>query len=98
MAELRKTGLEERMAKVEGILEQIEKRLNHIETALTSLWNEIRDLRSEIRGDTDGLRDEIGKVGSESRSSIKSLYNLIIIMWVTIILALGGLFITIILG
>ena len=29
-----KTSLEERMAKVEGVLEQMDKRLNHIESRL----------------------------------------------------------------
>jgi len=33
--------LEERMARVEGILEQMDKRLNHIE-------NDLRDLRSRM--------------------------------------------------
>jgi len=35
-------SLEERLTKVEGILEQMDRRLNHVET-------EISDLRSEIR-------------------------------------------------
>jgi hypothetical protein len=36
-------GLEERVARIEGIIEQIEKRLNHIESEM------IRDIRNEIR-------------------------------------------------
>jgi hypothetical protein len=36
-----KSSLEERVARIEGILEQMDKRLNHIES-------EIRDLRRDL--------------------------------------------------
>ncbi len=72
------TNPEERMAKVEGILEQMAERLNHIETEQISL-----------REGQEGLRKQV-------RSEIRSLYNLIIIMWVTIIFSFGGLFATIV--
>lgn len=38
--------LEERMARIEGILEQMERRLNHLET-------ELLDLRGELRNKVD---------------------------------------------
>jgi len=34
-----------RVAKIEGILEQMDKRLNHLETEVASLGSEIQDLR-----------------------------------------------------
>jgi len=42
----------ERVARVEGIVEQIDKRLNHIET-------ELRDFRKEVFGEISSLRREV---------------------------------------
>jgi len=39
-------GLEARVAKVEGVLEEIRSRLNHLETRFES---EMRDLKGELR-------------------------------------------------
>jgi chaperonin cofactor prefoldin len=41
-------GLEERVARIEGVLEQIDKRLNHIESDIVGLRAEIRELRGEM--------------------------------------------------
>jgi chromosome segregation ATPase len=41
--------LEERMAKIEGIVEQMNERLNHIETGFSELRTEMGSLRDEIR-------------------------------------------------
>jgi hypothetical protein len=38
---MKEGGLEERVARIEGILEQMDKRLNHIES-------ELRDLRKDL--------------------------------------------------
>jgi hypothetical protein len=45
-----KSSLEERVARIEGILEQMDKRLNHIES-------EIRDLKAYFDGEIKGLRN-----------------------------------------
>jgi hypothetical protein len=42
----------ERVARVEGIVEQMDKRLNHIET-------ELRDFRKEVFGEISSLRREV---------------------------------------
>jgi peptidoglycan hydrolase CwlO-like protein len=47
------SSLEERVARIEGILEQMDKRLNHLE-------NEIRDLRAYVESEIKSLRGEIG--------------------------------------
>jgi len=39
---------EERVARIEGILEQMDKRLNHIESELRDLRSEIGDLRRDL--------------------------------------------------
>jgi prefoldin subunit 5 len=41
------SSLEERVARIEGIVEQMDKRLNHIESEIRDLRNEMSD---EIRG------------------------------------------------
>jgi DNA-binding FrmR family transcriptional regulator len=40
--------LEERVARIEGIIEQIEKRLNHIEGEIRDIRNEIREVRKDL--------------------------------------------------
>ncbi|HLA37112.1 MAG TPA: hypothetical protein VJZ02_01455 [Candidatus Brocadiales bacterium] len=40
--------LEERQAKVEGILEQLEKRVSNVELAIMELRKEIAELRKEM--------------------------------------------------
>lgn len=54
-----RAGLEERVAKIEGILSQMDKRLNHVETEIVGLRNEIGRLRNELRGEIEGLRTEL---------------------------------------
>ncbi len=48
--------LEERVAKVEGILEQMDKRLSHIETELKDIReNELRDIRRDLNNRSSWL-------------------------------------------
>jgi archaellum component FlaC len=76
--------VEERVAKIEGIVEQMNERLNHIETDLGDLReemkSEIRDLRSDIgilreetRSEIRDLRSDLGILREETRSEIRDL-------------------------
>ena len=49
---MERSSLEERVARIEGILEQMDKRLNHLES-------EIRDLRVYVESEIKNLRGEI---------------------------------------
>lgn len=69
-----KISLEERVAKMEGTLEQMSDRLNHIES-------DIRELRGQMNANTNELRDRID-------SNFKWTLGILISMWVTIILAI----------
>jgi len=55
--------LEERVARVEGVLEQMDKRLGRVEAELKELRQEItaeiRMLREEMRSEISGLRSEV---------------------------------------
>ena len=73
--------MEERVARIEGIVEQMDKRLNHIES-------EIRDLRSEMRSEIRDLRGEIGDLRRDLNSRFFWLLGVQISMWLTIILAI----------
>lgn len=66
--------LEERQAKMEGILEQVEKRVGRVEVQLD-------EFRKEFR--TELIRLE-GKIDSNFRWSVG--------MWITIMLAIVGLY------
>ncbi len=41
-------SLEERMAKIEGNIEQMNKRFNHLESDLRDLKDDLRDLRRDL--------------------------------------------------
>jgi len=43
-----KSNLEERVARIEGILEQMDKRLNHMESEIRDLRIDMRDLRKDL--------------------------------------------------
>jgi peptidoglycan hydrolase CwlO-like protein len=74
-------SLEERVARIEGIVEQMDKRLNHIES-------EIRNLRNEMSDEIRGLRGEIGDLRKDLNNRFFWLLGVQISMWVTIILAI----------
>ena len=73
-------GLESRVAKIEGILEEMRSRLNHLESEFRDLRSEFRDLRGELR------------------MNFRWTIGIIITMWVTIILAIVGVILIILLG
>jgi predicted nucleic acid-binding Zn-ribbon protein len=75
------SSLEERVARIEGILEQMNKRLNHLE-------NEIRDLRVYVESEIKGLRGEIGDLRRDLNNRFLWMLGVQITMWVTIILAI----------
>ena len=60
---MERSSLEERVARIEGVLEQTDKRLSHIEKRPgireSILESEIRGLRSEIAGKIKSLEDEV---------------------------------------
>jgi predicted nucleic acid-binding Zn-ribbon protein len=56
---MKEGSLEERVARIEGILEWMDKRLNHLESEIRDLRVEIRDLRAYVEGEIKGLRNEI---------------------------------------
>jgi chromosome segregation ATPase len=51
--------MEERIARIEGIVEQMDKRLNHIESEIVGLRGEIGGLRRDIREDFEGFKRDI---------------------------------------
>jgi restriction endonuclease S subunit len=85
-------SLEERVARIEGILEQMDKRLNHIESDIIGLRAEIRELRSEMYSRFDSLRDEMNSrfddLNSRFDSFLKWIIGLILGMWTSIMLTL----------
>jgi tetrahydromethanopterin S-methyltransferase subunit G len=69
-----KSGLEESVARIEGILEQVDKRLDHLES-------KVGELRSEMRSEIRELRRDLN-------NRFSWLLGVQISMWVTVILAL----------
>jgi peptidoglycan hydrolase CwlO-like protein len=76
-----RSSLEERVARIEGILEQMDKRLNHLES-------EIRDLRVYVESEIKSLRGEIGDLRRDLNNRFLWMLGVQITMWVTIVLAI----------
>jgi predicted RNase H-like nuclease (RuvC/YqgF family) len=75
------SSLEERVARIEGILERMDKRLNHLES-------EIRDLRVYVESEIKSLRGEIGGLRRDLNDRFLWMLGVQITMWVTITLAI----------
>jgi len=75
------SSLEERVARIEGILERMDKRLNHLES-------EIRDLRVYVESEIKNLRGEIGGLRRDLNDRFLWMLGVQITMWVTITLAI----------
>ncbi len=80
--------MEERVARIEGILEQMDKRLNHLESEIRDLRAEIRDLRVYVESEIKSLRGEIGDLRRDLNNRFLWMLGVQITMWVTIILAI----------
>ena len=78
---MERSSLEERVARIEGILERMDKRLNHLES-------EIRDLRVYVESEIKSLRGEIGDLRRDLNNRFLWMLGVQITMWVTIILAI----------
>jgi chromosome segregation ATPase len=48
VSEASMSGLEERVVRVEGILEQVDERLNHLESEISEIRGEIKELRKDL--------------------------------------------------
>ncbi|MFQ5686153.1 MAG: hypothetical protein ACE5GV_05775 [Candidatus Scalindua sp.] len=66
--------IEERQAKIEGILEQIDKRLSSLE--------------NEFRNEIPQIRNEISQIRNEMTSLFKWSIGIMITMWITIIVTI----------
>jgi len=85
------TGLEERMAKIEGAFEQIDRRLGRVEAELVSLRRELHQQISAVR---EELKGEINSVREDVRSLYRMTLSVLIPMWVTIVGAIIGIALT----
>lgn len=97
------SGLEERMARLEGAYEQITFRLARLEDRVDIGFSELRaeiggvrgeigsvrsEMRSEIGGLRSEMRSEIGGLRKEIRNQLFWILGLLIPMWITIIVTL----------
>lgn len=85
MPEKNYTGLEERTAKVEGILEQMDKRLDRVEVG-------IMDLKNEIKSDMAKLELRIDKLETKVDNQFKWLVGIVVGMWITTISSVLSMF------
>ena len=76
---------EQRLAKVEGILEQVGERLNGVETRLNHVESEISQLRQEMDANNRELRQ---RTDSHFRWTLGIMLGILIPMWVSIILTI----------
>ncbi len=92
MPEKNYPGLEERTAKVEGILEQMDKRLDRVEVAIVDLKNEFKSdmgkLETSLKSDISKVDNRIEKLETKADSQFKWLVGIIIATWITAILTI----------
>ncbi len=85
MEQITESPVEERMAKVEGILEEVRARLNHLESDIGRLDGKIDNLRQDMNIGMDQLRQ---KIDTNFRWMVGITLGILIPMWVTIILTI----------
>ena len=78
-------SLDERVAKIEGILEQMDKRLNHLESDVAGLREDMNRRFDGLRGEVTGLREEMNR---RFDSSFKWTVGMILGMWTTTMMTL----------
>ncbi|MCD6508701.1 hypothetical protein J7M22_19040 [Candidatus Poribacteria bacterium] len=89
-------ALEERVARMEGILDQMDKRLGRVEAELKELREEtrveIRGLREEMRNEINGLREEMRegfrRMDDRFYSFMKWIIAALIGSWATLMAAI----------
>lgn len=84
--------IEERTAKIEGILEQMSERINDLRADFTSLRSEVGglrqemgSLRQEVRSEIGGLRQEMGGLRQEIHDNFRWMMATLIGSWATIV-------------
>jgi len=81
--------LEDRVSRLEGVVEQMNERLGGIETNIASLRQEIGGLREEMGANNTSLRQEMNTVMGELRHDLMTNFRwtmgTVLVMWVTII-------------
>jgi tetrahydromethanopterin S-methyltransferase subunit G len=73
--------MDEKVAKIEGNLEQMGKRLNHVET-------EIGELRKDMNNRFGRIEDRFGRIENDMKINFRWTIGIMITMWVTIIIAI----------
>ena len=96
MEQITESPVEERMAKVEGILEEVRARLNHLESDIGRLDGKIDNLRQDMNANNRELRQDMNigmdqlrqKIDTNFRWMVGITLGILIPMWVTIILTI----------
>ena len=78
-------ALEERMARVEGILEEVRARLNHLDSRFEHLQTRFEHLQTRVDSGFGEVRREMQ---SQFRWTLGIMLGVLIPMWVTIILTI----------
>jgi hypothetical protein len=96
-------NIEERIGRVEGVLDQVKERLNHVETGMSDLRKEITanisdlrnhvdaglsDLRNHVDTELSGVRGEIGELRRGMDSRFTWLIGIMIIEGILILLTI----------
>ena len=80
--------LEERVAKVEGILEQMNERLNHLESDISGLRGDINGLRGDMNSLREDMHGEIARLRADLQTNFRWLIGFVVGTWITLMLTL----------
>lgn len=79
--------IEERVSRLEGVVEQMNERLGKIESDIAGLRGEMNSLRGEMSSLRQDMNTSIAELGRELHANFRWTMGTIIVMWVTIICA-----------
>lgn len=86
--------IEERTAKIEGILEQMSERISDLREEVSSLRADFNSLRADLDTKVEGLRQEMGKLNQGIQDNFRWTMAIMIGSWVTIVGIMITLFTT----
>ena len=81
-------SLEERVARIEGILEQMDKRFSEFREYIEKRFDQINERINRLENEVSHLREEMGEIRKDMSTQFRWIIGIMITMWITIIITI----------